>query len=275
MLDKFSIRGLLIAGFGLVVLILVINSLLALRSMGSGSQGVEQLTEADYPAVARINEVEQRLQESAAFLGFYLMSEEQAHREAWQTAMRELDSATRALNEDPVIASDPALSAAATEVRRLVDQFASFETRLIEVAEEAAENMPALAIANARANPASREMTQLVNMMVSAEMALPEEERSWERVETFYDLRMSVLQVTSNLRGFIAFRDEGFRENVRLFSTRTNEIAAELMDQFDALDFEQQIALEDFQSALEMQNSALDELIELHGSEQALQDAWL
>ncbi|WP_018876638.1 methyl-accepting chemotaxis protein [Thioalkalivibrio sp. ALE31] len=275
MLDKLSIRGLLIAGFGLVVAILIINSLLALRAMSTGSQGVEQLTQADYPAVARVNDVEQLLQESAAFLGFYLMSEEQSHRDAWQNAMRELDAATRALNENPVIAADEELAASATEVRRLVDQFASFEDRLIEVAENAAENMPALGIANARANPASREMTQQTNMMIDAEMALPRFQRSWDRLDTLHELRMSVVQVTSNLRGFIAFRDDAFRENVRLFSTRTNDITAQLMDQFDDLDFEQQIALEDFQMALDTQNTALDDLIEIHGSEQALQDAYL
>lgn len=87
MLDKLSIRGLLIAGFGLVVAILIINSLLALRALNVGGQGVAELTQSDYPAVARVNEVEQLLQESAAFLGFYLMSEEDEHRDAWLATM--------------------------------------------------------------------------------------------------------------------------------------------------------------------------------------------
>ena len=93
MLDKFSIRGLLTAGFGLVVLILVINSVMALHALQTGARDVQNLTGEDYPAVARVNEVQQRLQESAAFLGFYLMSDEQGHHDAWLESMDALQTA--------------------------------------------------------------------------------------------------------------------------------------------------------------------------------------
>ncbi len=275
MLDKLSIRGLLIAGFGLVVAILIINSLLALRAMTTGSQAVEQLTQADYPAVARVNQVEQLLQESAAFLGFYLMSEDASHRDAWLNAMEGLDAATNALLDDPVVSADRQLAAGAEDVRRRVSEFAGHRERLIEVAENLAENMPAQAIANDRANPATRQMSQLANTMINAEMNLPRFQRSWDRMGEFQDLRASTLQITSNLRGFIAFRDESFRQNLDLYAGQIHTILGRLIEQMDDLDFEQQIAVEDFERAFATFESALEELVAIHGSDQALQDVYL
>lgn len=275
MLDKLSIRGLLIAGFGLVVAILIINSLLALRALHVGGQGVAELTQSDYPAVARVNDVEQLLQESAAFLGFYLMSEEDEHRDAWLTAMDELDVAMDALVNDPVVQASDELSASAERARASVDGFAGHRERLIEVAEDVAENMPAQGVANSRANPATMQMTQLTSTMIDEEMARARFQRSFERLGDFYNLRTNLLQITSNLRGFIAFRDDSFEQNLRLYLGQTHDVLARLLEQYDELDFEQQIAVEDFEGLLNELDSAIQDIVRIHGSEEALQDAFL
>ncbi len=275
MLDKLSIRGLLIAGFGLVVAILIINSLLALRALNVGGQGVAELTQSDYPAVARVNEVEQLLQESAAFLGFYLMSEEEEHRDAWLNAMDELDVAMDALVNDPVVRGSDELSASAEQVRANIDGFAAHRDRLIEVAEDVAQNMPAQGVANSRANPATMQMTQLTSTMIDEEMARARFQRSFERLGDFYSLRTNLLQITSNLRGFIAFRDDSFEQNLRLYLGQTHDVLARLLEQYDELDFEQQIAVEDFEGLLNDLDSAIQDIVRIHGSEEALQDAFL
>ena len=275
MLDKLSIRGLLIAGFGLVVVILIINSLLALRAMNLAAQEVATITEVDYTTIARVNRVEQLLQESAAFLGFYLMSEEEQHRMTWITAMSQLDQESNLLISDPLVSEDPSLASVAREVRMAVERFQDQQARLIAVAEDAAENMPALAIANARANPATREMSQLTDIMIAVERDLPIFEQSLDRLASLYDLRAASLQVTSNLRGFLAFPESAFEQNLRLYRDQTNRITEQLLAQIHDLDFEQQAALEEFEDVLRGLNAALDDLIAVHGSEQALQDAYL
>ncbi len=275
MLNRFSIRGLLIAGFGLLVLILIVNSLLALRAMNLAALEVAHITERDYPAVSRVHAVEQSLQASAAFLGFYLMSEETQHREAWMGSMETLQAATNALISDPTIAGNPQLARSAREVQDLVQRFQEHRQRLIEVAEDPAVNMPALAIANARVNPVTRELTQLANIMIDAQMQLPTSDQDPERLADLQNLRVATLQVTSNLRGFLAFPDSAFEANLRLFVNQTNSITEGLMAQMDDLDFEQQVALEEFQVGLGGLNAALEELIVLHGGEQAFQGAFL
>ncbi|WP_018873534.1 methyl-accepting chemotaxis protein [Thioalkalivibrio sp. ALJ16] len=275
MLDKISIRGLLIAGFGLVVAILIINSLLALRALNVGGQGVSELTQSDYPAVARANDVEQLLQESAAFLGFYLMSEETEHREAWLTAMEELDQAMRALAQDPVVQGSDELTRIAERARDRIDAFAAHRDRLIEIAEDISENMPAQGVANARANPANIQLTQLTSTMINEEMGRPRFQRSFERLGEFHTLRANLLQITSNLRGFIAFRDDSFEQNLRLYLGQTHDVLARLLEQYDDLDFEQQIAVEDFEQQLGILDSAIQDIVRIHGSDEALQDAWL
>ncbi|WP_018141311.1 methyl-accepting chemotaxis protein [Thioalkalivibrio sp. ALJ7] len=275
MLDKFSIRGLLIAGFGLVVAILIINSLLSLRALNVGSQGVAELTQSDYPAVARVNQVEQLLQESAASLGFYLMSEEAEHRDAWLHAMEQLDQAMSALSQDPVVEGSEELSQSARRVRASIDAFTSQQDRMIEIAEDVSENMPAQGVANARANPATIQMTQLTSTMINEEMARPRFQRSFERLDEFYTLRTNLLQITSNLRGFIAFRDSSFEQNLRLYLGQTHDVLARLTEQMEELDFEQQIAVEDFEGLLNTLDDAIQEIVEIHGSERALQDAYL
>ncbi len=273
MLDKFSIRGLLTAGFGLVVLILVINSVMALRALQIGAQDVQNLTEQDYPAVARVNEVQQHLQESAAFLGFYLMSDEQDHHDAWLESMDALQSAAQALGDDPVVAADDDMARSAAAVQERVDEFHDHVDRLTELATNDAANMPALEIANQRANPATRAMTQQAVTMIDAENNLSEFERSWGRLDQFHDLRTNALQITSNLRGFLAFRDDAFEQNVELYRGQLERIVEDLEGQSASLDFEQEIALEDFSAELDQLRGALDDIFEVHGSPAAYQDA--
>ena len=275
MLNRLSIRGLLVAGFGLVVIILIANSLLALRAMNLAAQEVATITEVDYAAISRVNRVEQLLQESAAFLGFYLMSEAEQHRATWISAMGQLDRESNLLLSDPVVAEDPDLALAAREVRSAIERFQGQQARLITVAEDAAENMPALAIANARVNPATREMSQLTDIMISVELDLPSFEQSLGRLTSLYDLRAASLQVTSNLRGFLAFPESAFEQNLRLYSDQANRITEQLLAQIDDLDFEQQDALEEFAEVLRGLNAALEDLVAVHGSDQAQQDAYL
>ncbi len=275
MLNRLSIRGLLVAGFGLVVIILIANSLLALRAMNLAAQEVATITEVDYAAISRVNRVEQLLQESAAFLGFYLMSEAEQHRATWISAMGQLDRESNLLLSDPVVAGDPDLALAAREVRSAIERFQGQQARLITVAEDAAENMPALAIANARVNPATREMSQLTDIMISVELDLPSFEQSLGRLTSLYDLRAASLQVTSNLRGFLAFPESAFEQNLRLYSDQANRITEQLLAQIDDLDFEQQDALEEFAEVLRGLNAALEDLVAVHGSDQAQQDAYL
>jgi len=275
MLNRLSIRGLLVAGFGLVVIILIANSLLALRAMNLAAQEVATITEVDYAAISRVNRVEQLLQESAAFLGFYLMSEAEQHRATWISAMGQLDRESNLLLSDPVVAGDPDLALAAREVRSAIERFQGQQARLITVAEDAAENMPALAIANARVNPATREMSQLTDIMISVELDLPSFEQSLGRLTSLYDLRAASLQVTSNLRGFLAFPESAFEQNLRLYSDQANRITEQLLAQIDDLDFEQQDALEEFAEVLRGLNTALEDLVAVHGSDQAQQDAYL
>lgn len=273
MLDKFSIRGLLTAGFGLVVLILVINSVMALQALQTGARDVQNLTGEDYPAVARVNEVQQQLQESAAFLGFYLMSDEQGHHDAWLESMDALQTAARELHNDPVVAADRDMTRSAETVREQVERFHGHVDRLTELATDDATNMPALEIANQRANPATRAMAQQASTMIDAENNLPEFQRSQERLQQFHDLRLSALQVTSNLRGFLAFRDDAFVQNVDLYRGQLASIVEDLEGQSQNLDFEQEIALEEFAGSLETLRGALDDIFEVHGSSDAFQDA--
>ncbi|WP_019625821.1 methyl-accepting chemotaxis protein [Thioalkalivibrio sp. ALJT] len=275
MLDKLSIRGLLIAGFGLVVAILIINSLLALRALNVGDRGIHELTQADYPAVARANDVEQLLQESAAFLGFYLMSAESEHRDAWLTAMEDLDQAMHNLAQDPMVAGSEELTQIAARARERINAFAAHRDHLSEIAEDMAANMPAQGVANARVNPATIELTQLTSTMINEEMARPREQRSFERLDDFHTLRSNLLQITSNLRGFIAFRDDAFEQNLRLYLGQTHDVVARLREQYDDLGFEQQIAVEDFEQRLDNLDRGLQDIIRIHGSDRALQDAWL
>ncbi|RMG36135.1 MAG: methyl-accepting chemotaxis protein, partial [Gammaproteobacteria bacterium] len=94
-------------------------------------------------------------------------------------------------------------------------------------------------------------------------------------LNAIHEARNAWGQVINGLRGFLAYRDPGFVENIKLYLEQSGEAVSRLQAAEALLTFEQADALERLVEAREAYRKALDEVVALHGGDHAYEDVYL
>lgn len=306
-LDSWSVPHKLGAAFGIVLLVLLAVSLAGLRGATETENSARQVVEAIQPAVFAVMALENQVNATASAMGFYLKSGEAGHKQRFQGDVQGLrrmaDEARGALAR----LGDDGLSARLDRLLEKVAELTGFEQTLLELSTRAANNMPAMALAEEALNPRHMEILQTMSEMLTSEQEAQEEmiEEVSDAVslpreffaedaasgdglgdllsgrlgvlQAVQDLRFSWGQVVNGMRGFLAFRDAALRENTQLY-LQQNLAALERLRDFagrDLLTFEQLDALERLQTARTAYIAALDQVFEVHGGEHAYTDVYL
>ena len=308
-LDNFSIKSKLGTAFGLILLVLMAVSLAGLRGASQSEKNVRRVVEQIQPAVLALTDLEARVQRTAASMGFFLKSGEEAHKtlylaenKALVDAMEDSRAALQALGDQSAIEHFDALA-------KQVGAFTAYEARLLELSSANVKNMPAMALAEERLNPRHMEILQALGEMLSSERDAQEEvieefasaasdtasydfsapastvdpellarlQGRIDVMEAVQDMRYSWGQVINSMRGFLAFRDPALRENTQIYLEQNEAALARLRGAADAdrLTFEQSDALERLIEARAAYVDALQQVFEVHGGERAYTDVYL
>ncbi len=308
-LDNFSIKLQLGMAFGVILLILLAVSLAGLRGASQSESNVRQVVERIQPAVLAVTDLETRAQRTAAAMGFFLKSGEQAHKASYQAenqalrkAIEDTGMAVEALGDQPTLDQFAKLAG-------LVETFTGYEAQLMELSSANAKNMPAMALADEHLNPRHMEILQALGEMLTSEQEAQEEVMEELASETatldtydfsvpaptlnpellasltdrarimgaIQDLRYSWGQVINGMRGFLAFREQALRDNTLLYLEQ-NQAALDKLNavaEEDGLTFEQSDALERLITARSAYLSALEQVFEVHGGDKAYTDVYL
>jgi len=310
-LDNFSIKLQLGMAFGVILLILLAVSLAGLRGASQSESNVRQVVERIQPAVLAVTDLETRAQRTAAAMGFFLKSGEQAHKASYQAenqalrkALKDTSMAVEALGDQPTLDQFAKLAG-------LVETFTGYEARLMELSSANAKNMPAMALADEHLNPRHMEILQALGEMLTSEKEAQEElmeelasepatldtydfsapapapaldpellaslTARTEIMGAIQDLRYSWGQVINGMRGFLAFREQALRDNTLLYLEQ-NQAALDKLNavaEEDGLTFEQSDALERLITARSAYLSALEQVFEVHGGDKAYTDVYL
>lgn len=100
-LARLSIRFKLLAGFAFVLAILLIVSLIGLRGLQATRAMVDEMVGEVQPVTLAAMEVDSALHNAASSLGFYLMSKEDVHRDAYDANLRRLRESVTQLVSAP------------------------------------------------------------------------------------------------------------------------------------------------------------------------------
>ncbi|OOG20523.1 methyl-accepting chemotaxis protein [Thioalkalivibrio denitrificans] len=273
--SRISIRMKLLMGFAFVLAILLIVSLIGLRGLNATRAMVEEVVRDVQPVTLAAMEVDSALHNAASSLGFYLMSKEDVHREAYDTNLERLREAVESLTAAPLVQNVPELSALATAIATEADAFAGYRDEMVTLASDLTRNMPAMEISTVRLNPVSQEILQNMSQMAASEMGEFVSERRRQLLNDFHELRYGQSNIMMGIRGFIAFQDTPSRENTRLYINRNRSLLESVESRSSMLNFEQEIALEELLVLQDQLEAGLDELFRVHGSEQSHRDAYL
>ena len=268
-LTNLSIRVKIIAGLGLMQLIIAIIAGSTLLSLSQTQDGVVTIADDIQPAVLKAGALEHSLDKANSALGFYLLSKETRHREAYEQSLKQADGLLFDLAAMPLVAADTELSLQVAAIAEDVERFKGYQSRMVELVEKPAENIPALAFAAESINPLSQQLLQLISGMIMAE---EEEDANVERRRLLMDmdnLRYAWANVMNGVRAYLAFRQTPSLQEINLYLGSVDEGIARLQAQEDLLGLDQLDALEQFADLKERFAANLGKMIALHGS-----DAW-
>ncbi|MCF6209720.1 MAG: methyl-accepting chemotaxis protein [Gammaproteobacteria bacterium] len=268
-LNNLSIRAKIIAGLGLMQLIIAIIAGSALVSLTNTQKSVATIAGDIEPAVLKAGELEHRLDKANSALGFYLLSHEASQRQAYETNLQRVDSLLGEIQALPLVSASTDISSSVKDIARDIARYESYQERMIELAEQPAKNIPALAYAAEHINPLSQQLLQLLSGMIQTE---GEEEASVERRQLLMDIegvRYAWANVMNGLRAYLAFRQGAALQEINLYQSSVDAGLARLQAAEDLLTLDQLDALEQFLPLKEQFATHLDRLIAIHGS-----DAW-
>jgi methyl-accepting chemotaxis protein len=307
-LDSWSIRRKLIAAFGVVLLVLLAVSLSALRGASLTEKNTLLVANKIQPAVIAVMALDSQVNGTAASMGFYLKSLEEAHKqryladiEALKTALAATRVALEALGDTQAMAEFAALTGQ-------VNTFVGFAPTLLELSSVPARNTPAIALAEQELNPRHMEILQAMGEMLTSEEEAQEElitdivavanapvdefgfqgahldsdttDNLAARIDVLgavQTLRYSWGQVINGMRGFLAFREQTLRDNTQIYVEQNQAALDRLMvaSEADRLTFEQADALERLVAARATYLETLTEVFDVHGGERAYTDVYL
>ena len=274
-LSNLSIRAKIIAGLGLMQLIIAIIAGSALVSLSNTQKSVATIADDIQPSVLKADELEHRLDKANSAVGFYLLSHDVSHRQVYETNLQRIDLLLDELKVLPLVSARADTSSHVEDIAGDIARYKSYQERMVELVEQPAKNVPALAYAAEHINPLSQQLLQLLSGMIQTE---GEEEASVERRQLLMDIegvRYAWANVMNGLRAYLAFRQAAALQEINLYLSSVEAGLVRLQAAEDLLTLDQLDALEQFLPLKGEFTAHLDTLIAIHGSDAWRTDAYL
>jgi methyl-accepting chemotaxis protein len=274
-LKNLSIKFKVIAGFGLMQVIMAVISVSALISLTAMQGDVVTIAKDIQPAVLSAGELEFRLEKANSSLGFYLLSKEDSHKEAYEGNLKRVDDILAQLRGMHLVQSRQDIADQVESIAADVESFKSYQERMLHLATNNGDNLPATKFTAQNLSPLSQQLLQLVSGMIQTES---EEEATPTRRKLLLDLeklRYGWSNVMNGLRAYLAFRQDSSLKEIQLYRESVEATLKRIQGMEDDLTLDQADALEQFLPIKEKFFQKLDQMVAIHGGEAWRTDAHL
>ena len=306
-LSDLSVRLRLYLSFGLTVLVLLAVSLAGLGGLRATEQHVHSVVDRIQPLNAAARGLSEQVFRTTSAMGLFLKTREAGDREQYQKENKRLQSALGILHAAFERLQVPDMAALYPPIAEQLSRLAAYEPRLLELAASQEENAPAMAAAGRLLNPQTQVVLQTLGEMLVSEQQADEEllgeldhfvpefkeddQGNWlpqwqdtpvgglsqrlPMLGAINEMRSTWLQVVNGLRGFLAYRDPSFVENLRTYLEQNGVALKRVQAAEELLTFEQSDALERLVAARDAFVQGLDTVVALHAGDKAFQDVYL
>ncbi|MES9830995.1 MAG: methyl-accepting chemotaxis protein [Candidatus Thiodiazotropha sp. DIVDIV] len=270
-----SIRTKLWLGFGLVLFIFSISSVITLFSLDEVNRNVDKVTTINQPTILLAKDLTIHIEQATASLGFYMVTKEKYHLENYTQALGRTKEVLGLLNnvnlDDPEIDYDEPLNL----VKKEIDAFEATANILQKKTSSFEANFPGISYASQYINPLSRIFMQLSTQMIISEMDEDSDEERKQLLADMAELRFTWSQVMNGIRGYLAFRNNNNIKDMNLYLEQVDSLLMSLSYREEILTLEQVDALEIFIANIAIFNEHYSKLIEIHSGDQWRSDASL
>jgi methyl-accepting chemotaxis protein len=268
-LANVSIKYKVIAGFGLMQLIILVIAASALLSLSNTQTDVVSIAEEVQPAVLSAGELEFSLEKANSSLGFYLLSQEDSHKQQYQASLQRVDAILSELRDLNLVKDNAEVSAQVESIAADVERYKGYQEQMLHLATNTGDNIPGTKYTAQNLSPISQQMLQLVSSMIQTES---EEDASSKRKRLLLELeslRYGWSNVMNGLRAYLAFRQESSLNEIKLYGESVDGSLGRIKEFGDDLTLDQADALEQFIPLKDKFFDHLQKMIAIHGS-----DAW-
>ncbi len=263
-------------GFGLLMGLMLIIAVMAIQVLNSAHRKLDAVVNVSQPAMLQSMAVAAALDRTNAALGFYLLSKEPRDRATYQSMLEALETRLQRLESMASITGNPQERARLEKVRAGVDRYKSYQSRLLRLAENNAENFPGIGFSASRMAPLASAIQQNLTQMLDSEQG---EDFTQARKDLLYrlmELRQTWMNLLNINRAFIAFRNPNDIENLKVYRQGfVEQVQAIKALGDDMLNFEESEAIEAIETDMQKYFALQDKLIAVHNSEKWRTDAWL
>ncbi len=275
LLATMRIRTRLWLGFGLLIAIVLIQSISVLWNLDTVRDRVDGVVNHVQPTVLDAMALDKYLDAANRSLGFFLLSQEEHHRADYLDSLEQIDALLARMQASSMAREDDTVADALQALEGSIATFAAMQQRMLPLAENQTANQPGLAYAAEHLNPLTEQMAHQLSQMIFAERS---ERSSAERRELLLlmgEMRHAWSSITTSLRAYLAFRNDDFIADLNSHHTLLERHLASMSEQQQLLNLEQEDALTQFHAAYQDFFAYLPGLYEIHSGDRWRTDAWL
>jgi len=274
-LSALNVKQKVFSGFGLMQIVVVAVAFSALISLSSTETDVQVISDDIQPAVLAASELQYHIERANSSLGFYLLSQEQSHKDSYIQSLAKVDAVLAKLQNLPLVQSQEMLKEHVHQISSGVDQFKQYRDRILTLAENRQENLPAVRYAAVNLSPISQQMLNLTKIMLQSETEEAVSAKRRKLLVDIEDMRYALSSVINGLRAYLAFKSQSSLDEINLYTESMNAAKARVKASADLLTLEQADAMDQFESNQAQFTEHLTELISIHSGDKWRMDSYL
>ncbi len=274
-LSALNVKQKVFAGFGLMQIVVIAVAVSTLISLSSTETDVVVISEDIQPAVLAASELQYHIERANSSLGFYLLSQEQSHKDRYLESLSKVDVVLGKLQNLQMVKDQPLLKDHVHEIASGVDQFRQYRDRVLTLAESRDENIPGVRYAAVNLSPLAQQMLNYMEIMIQSET---EQDVSAKRRKLLFDIeemRYTLASVVNGVRAYLAFKSRSSLDEINLYTESLKGAINRIKADSDLLTLEQADALEQFVALQATFNEHMNEMIKIHSSEKWRMDSYL
>ncbi|MBD3671717.1 MAG: methyl-accepting chemotaxis protein [Gammaproteobacteria bacterium] len=275
--QNWKIKHKIWGGFGIIMLVLVVVVSETLYSVTKAEKTVDEVVDNAQPMVLASMELSAELAKSNQALGFYLLSKEEEHKNAYLGSLAKIEDIFSSMKSLEMVRSDQGMASQINAIENDINRYIGYRDRMLELAVNNNENFPAIAQAATGVNPISQQILQVTSQMIISEQ---EEEATAARRRLLMDIeefRYTWSNVMNGVRAYLAFRGDNALNEIRLYQEGSGDVLNRLKGYMDKgmLTFEQEEGVIQIEELRNRFFDSMEEIIKVHGSDRWRTDSYL
>lgn len=273
LLSKFKIHTKLLAGFAILLCILLLASSLIRLKLIEVENEIGTVLNAYRPIEQLSLQLDAQLDDTFAALGIFVSVHDEASAATFRKNLDNTYRITDKLQHSEVLAEDVQYVESLADIRRHIDELRDYGEQVLQTSDDEI-NFPGLAYANNFLNPIAQEIQQLLTQLVH-EDEVHNSQGDHDLLLLKAGLRYSWVNVMSSVRAYLAYRSDAAIRSYRLFREAVGNTLQKIESGQYELDLDDEATLQQLTAALIRYEGAWAELQTIHTSELWRTDSYL